>query len=164
MPPITWPYAHVTLNHFPIILMVVGTAALIAAVIWRRRGLWLYAVATLTLAGLSIYPAYLTGDQAAHVLRGTWYIVPSAVREHDGAAGFALVSVLITGVVAAYTWWRMLRREPGALPPVWLRTTALVVTLVTAAIVARTAYLGGKIVIESPKLAAPPTGPALSQP
>ena len=50
-----WPYVHTLINHFPIILSVVGTGVVLLALIVRRRGLWLYALATLTLAGLSVY-------------------------------------------------------------------------------------------------------------
>lgn len=153
-----WPYVHTLINHFPIILMVVGTAVLLLALIVRRRGIWLYALATLTLAGLSVYPAYFTGDQAGDAVRNTWYIVRSMVEEHDAAAGFALASVLIAGAVSAYTWWRMLRREVTSLPPVWLRTVVAVIAVWALSVVARTAYLGGQIVHDSPKLAIPPAG------
>ena len=153
-----WPYVHTLINHFPIILMVVGTGVLVLALIVRRRGVWLYALATLTLAGLSIYPAYFTGDQAAHAVRTTWYVVRSMVEEHDSAAGYALFSTLIVGAASAYAWWRMLRREIGALPPVWLRVVVTVLAVFGLSVIARTAYLGGQIVHDSPKLQAPPAG------
>jgi len=153
-----WPYVHILINHFPIILMMLGTAVLILALIVRRRGVWLYALATLTLAGLSIYPVYFTGDQAADAVRTTWYVVRSMVEEHDAAAGFALASVLIAGAASAYAWWRMLRREVAALPPVWLRVVVAVLAVWALSVVARTAYLGGLIVHESPRLSTPPAG------
>lgn len=157
-----WPYVHTLINHFPIILMVVGTGVLLLALIVRRRGLWLYALATLTLAGVSIYPVYFTGDEAADAVRQTWYIMRPMVEKHDDAAGFALVSVLIIGVVSAYTWWRMLRREVTTLPPVWLRTVVAVLAVWALSVVARTAYLGGQIVHDSPKLQTPPAGAVTS--
>lgn len=153
-----WPYVHTLINHFPIILTVVGAAVLLAALIWRSRGVWLYAVATLTLSGLSAYPAHFTGDQAAHALRGTWYVVRAMVEKHDQSAGPALISLLVMGVVAAYTWWRMLKRESGMLPPAWLRTVLAIVTAVALGFTAYAAYLGGQIVHDSPQLAAPPAG------
>ncbi len=153
-----WPYIHTLINHFPIILTVVGSAVLLAALIWRNRGLWLYAVATLTLSGLSAYPAHFTGDEAAHAVRTTWYVVRAMVDRHDSAAGMALIALLAMGVVAAYTWWRMLRREPATLPPVWLRTVLTIVTAIALGITTYTAYLGGQIVHDSPRLAAPPAG------
>ena len=152
-----WPYVHTLINHFPIILMVVGTAVLLLALIVRRRGVWLYALATLTLAGLSIYPVFFTGDQAADAVRTTWYIVRSMVEEHDAAAGYALVSVLLAGAASAYAWWRMLRRDVTGLPPVWLRTIVAVLAVWALSVVARTAYLGGQIVHDSPKLQTPAT-------
>jgi hypothetical protein len=153
-----WPYVHTLINHFPIILMVVGTAVLLLALIVRRRGLWLYALATLTLAGLSIYPVFFTGDEAADAVRTTWYIMRPMVEEHDAAAGYALVSVLLAGAVSAYAWWRMLRREITTLPPVWLRTVVAVIAIWALSVVVRTAYLGGQIVHDSPKLQSPPAG------
>ena len=153
-----WPYIHTLVNHFPIILSVVGTAVLILALIVRRRDVFLYAFVTLTLAGLSVYPAFFTGDLAADAQRHTWYIVQSMIREHDDAAGFALWSLLITGAISAYAWWRMLKREPLVLPPVWVRVAVTVIAVWSLSVVARTAYLGGKIVHESPRLASPPPG------
>ncbi|MFL5616385.1 MAG: hypothetical protein ACJ796_22150 [Gemmatimonadaceae bacterium] len=153
-----WPYVHTLINHFPIVLTVVGTAVLLLALIVRRRAFFLYALATLTLAGLSVYPAFFTGDRAAHAVSTTWYVVRSMVEEHDQAAGFALFSILLMGAASAYTWWRMLRREVAALPPVWLRTVVAVITVWALSVIVRTAYLGGQIVHDSPKLATPPAG------
>ena len=156
-----WPYLHILINHFPIILTVVGSAALVLALITRRRAVWLYALATLTLAGLAIYPVYYTGDEASHAVRDTWYIVRDMVKEHDQAAGFALASILIMGAVSAYTWWRMLRRDVTGLPPVWLRVVVAVITAWALSVLVRTAYLGGKIVHDSPKLINPPSAAAV---
>jgi hypothetical protein len=152
-----WPYIHTLINHFPIILSVVGSAVLVLALITRRRAVWLYALATLTLAGVSIYPAFYTGDAASHALRTTWYVVHSMVEEHDQAAGYALWAVLLMGVASAYAWWRMLRIYGEKIPPVKLRVVLALITALALSIVVRTAYLGGMIIHESPKLANPPT-------
>ena len=153
-----WPYLHTLINHFPIVLSVVGFAVLVFAFFNKSRGAWLYAVATLTLAGLSVYPAYFTGDQAKDALRGAWYIVRASVHEHDQAAGFALTSLLIVGAASAYTWWYMVRRDRTGLPPKWLRITLIILAAWSLAVVTRTAYLGGKIVVDSPLLQHPPAG------
>jgi hypothetical protein len=153
-----WPYLHILINHFPVILTVVGSAAVLLALVVRQRMVWLYALATLTLAGLSIYPVFFTGDRAADALEHTWYIVRSMVEEHDQSAGFALPAVLLMGAASAYAWWRMVRREVTGLPPVWLRAAVSVLAAFALSVVIRTAYLGGKIVHDSPKLANPPAG------
>src|SRR5947208_4318848 len=116
-----WPYFHTIVNHFPIILSVVGCAVLLLALVTRRRGAWLYALATLTLAGLAAYPTFFSGDQAARALRNTWYIERTMVREHDAAAGYALWTLLIAGAMSAYAWWRMLRINGDLLPRGWVQ-------------------------------------------
>jgi hypothetical protein len=151
-----WPYVHILINHFPIVLTVVGSGVLLLALIVRQRVVWLYALATLTLAGLSIYPVFFTGDRAADAVEHTWYIVRAMVKEHDDSAGFALPAVLLMGAASAYAWWRMVRREVIGLPPVWLRAVVGVLAAFGLSVVVRTAYLGGKIVHDSPKLANPP--------
>lgn len=153
-----WPYIHTLVNHFPIILTVVGAAALVSALIWRTRGAWLYALATLTLAGLAAYPAFLTGDEAADVMRKRWYVVRSMVEAHEESADFALWTLLVMGALCAYGWWRMTRREPGTLPPRWLRLVVLFATLAALGTVTYSAYLGGRIVHDSPRLITVPPG------
>lgn len=68
-----WPYFHMIINHFPIILGVMGAAAAVLGLLVPRRGVWLYALASLTLAALSAYPAVFTGERAEHVLEEAWY-------------------------------------------------------------------------------------------
>lgn len=153
-----WPYLHTLVNHFPIILTVVGAAVLALAYIVKRRGVWVYAVATLTLSGLSVYPAYFSGDEASHALRGTWYVVRSSIAAHDDSAGYALVALLLMGAAAAAAWWYLVRHQSEAHPPKWLQITLAVVTVLGVATMVRTAYLGGKIIHESPLLKNPPAG------
>jgi hypothetical protein len=62
------------------------------------------------------------------------------------------------GAVSAYGWWRMLRRDVTGLLPVWLRAVICFVAAFTLSVVIRTAYLGGQIIHESPKLQNPPAG------
>ena len=151
-----WPLIHIQINHFPIVLMIVGSAVLLLALFVRQRAPWLYALATLTLAGLSVGPVFFAGDQAGDAVEHTWYIVHDAVNTHEDAAIFALIWILLTGAASAYAWWRMVRREPTGLPPTWLRVVVALLAAFGVSTVIRTAYLGGKIVHESPKLVAPP--------
>ena len=153
-----WPYVHTLINHFPIILVVMGAAAAVTALVLRRRGIWLYSVASLTLAGLSIYPAFLSGDEASDALKNTWYIVPSMVHDHEESAELALWVVIATGVIGLFAWWWMLRRSDDAEVPKWLRVLVVVSSLASVAAITYTSVLGGRIVHDSPKLTAPPPG------
>jgi prepilin signal peptidase PulO-like enzyme (type II secretory pathway) len=71
---------------------------------------------------------------------------------------WALISILLMGAASAYAWWRMVRREPMMLPPTWLRVVIAALAAFGLSTVIRTAYLGGQIVHESPRLATPPAG------
>jgi hypothetical protein len=161
---VTWTYFHTAVNHFPIVLTVVGSAVLALALITGRRAVWLYALATLTLAGVSIYPTFFSGNAASHAQRDTWYIVRSTVEEHDASAGWALWIVLLMGAASAYMWRWMLRRDVSGLPPAWMRVVVAFLAALGLSVVVRTAYLGGEIVHGSPKLLNPPTGAASRAP
>ncbi len=159
MPPLTWPYVHITINHFPVVLSTIGALAAMYATIRKKRGPWLYAMATLTLAGLSVYPVYLSGDEADEFLHDPWYIGHGVIDTHLAAANFALAALLITGAIAAYAWWRALRYRDEPIPR-GIRIALLIFSVWSFSVIARTAYLGGKIIHESPvlELKNPPAG------
>ncbi len=147
----TWPYAHILINHFPVVLSFVALVIAILALVLGRRGLWLTAMGALTLAGVSVYPVFLTGNQADRALRDPWYIQHGTIEAHDAAAEWTLWVILIFGAFAAYAWWRSLKR-PGEAIPGWMRAGVVIGSILAASTVARTSYLGGKIIHESPML------------
>lgn len=156
---LSWPYAHLVINHFPVVLSVSALAVAILALLVKGRGLWLTAMGALTVAGALAYPVKFTGDKAADALNDPWYIQRGVLEEHDKAADWALWVILIAGAFAAYSWWRSLKR-PADVIPAWMRAGILVGALASVGIVARTAYLGGKIIHEAPvlQLEQPPLG------
>src|ERR1043166_8234862 len=151
---LTWPYVHLLINHFPVVLATAGLVAVILAMIVRRRGLWLYAMGTLAAAGATVYPVRFSGDKADHALNDPWYIAKGAIDAHDDAALWALISLVLVGVVSAYGLWRALKRPQEEIPG-WLRAAVLIGALLGFSTVARTAYLGGKIIHEAPLLSTP---------
>ena len=151
---LTWPYIHLLINHFPVVLSAVGFVGVIAALIVPRRGIWIFAMATLVLAGLTVYPVRFTGDKADEALNDPWYIRRGAIDEHDDASLYALIFLLLAGAASAYGLWRAVKR-PEEKIPVWVRAVVVTTSLMGFATVARTAYLGGKIIHEAPILNLP---------
>jgi uncharacterized membrane protein len=169
---------HLLINHFPVILTVVGTAIAVLALITRKRGVWLYATATLFLAGLAAVPTFFTGEPAEDQLEDSWYVTRQAIHAHEEAADFAVWGLVIMGLIAAYAWWRAWRRETvvvagavhtdrGDVPaealvranaglPAWLRALVVLSALVGCALVYRTASLGGAILHHSTVLQSTP--------
>lgn len=131
-----------------------GLAAALGALALGRRGLWLYAMGTLTVAGLAIYPVHFTGDEADHALHDPWYIARGTIDAHDNAAGIAMIIILLTGVIAAYGWWRALQRRDEMIPA-WLRGLVLAGALASFGSVAYAAFLGGKIIHDAPVFSLP---------
>lgn len=159
-------YLHLLVNHFPIVLSVVGVGILVLALLTRRRDLWRYSALTLLLAGVAAIPAKLTGEPAEEALEDTWYITRQAIHAHEEAADWALWVMLAAGAVAAYALWRTLRRGVAASgtrvdsleAPVWLRALLLLFGLAGAGAMARASWEAGKIVHKNPALQQAPAG------
>jgi hypothetical protein len=94
----SWPYTHLLINHFPVVLSAVALAAAILALVLGRRGLWLTAMAALTTAGLFVYPVFFSGNEADHALNDPWYIKHGTIEAHDAAAKWTMWAILIVGV------------------------------------------------------------------
>lgn len=156
---LSWPYTHLLINHFPVVLSISALAVSILALLLGRRGLWLTAMGALTAAGALVYPVFFTGGKADTALNDPWYIHTATIDAHDESAEIALTIILIVGAFAAYSWWRSLKR-PADLIPGWMRAGVVAGSLAAAGTVAYTAYLGGKIIHEAPilQLKQPPAG------
>lgn len=147
----SWPYTHLLINHFPVVLTIAALAAGCLALVLNRRGLWQTAMAAMAAAALSVYPVYFTGNEADQALNDPWYIKHGVIDAHDTAAGIALWAILIVGVFAAYWLWRSIKR-PAEQVPGWVRAAVFIGSLAAVGTVSYTAYLGGKIVHDSPVL------------
>ncbi len=164
-------YLHLLVNHFPIVLSIMGVAAAIVALLVHRRAAWLYAAVSLTIAGAAAYPVMLTGHGAEDVMKHKWYVTKEAIENHEEAADIATWVLLATGVINAFAWWRIARAgrsEAGAtnvLPGKILQGLVLVTGLAGLGTVSYAALQGGKIVHGSAKLdAGPEASPAPGPP
>ncbi len=149
-------YLHLLVNHVPIILTVIGAMAAVLAIATRRRAVWLYALVSLTIAGVSAYPVMLTGHAAEDVMKDKWYVTRDSIEKHEEAGDTAMWVLIAMGAVSAYAWWRLLRPRETGVPPVWLGALVVVLSLAGVGTTTIAAYRGGNIVYYSPKLASPP--------
>jgi len=138
-----WVKLHLVTNHFPIILIVAGSLAAIAAALSHRVGIWRYAFVTVLLAGLTAPVSYISGMQAEEAVEHEWYVVHDQVEKHEETGLWALIALVAAGIMAAVTWWR---------PTPTLRWVFLVVAIVAAVVTAYAALEGGEIVHDSPFL------------
>lgn len=139
-------YLHLLINHIPVILAPLGFLVAILALITRRRAVWLYALATLTLAGISAYPVMATGDAAGDFLKDHVANVDrKAIESHEESGDTEMWVLIVAGVIAAYGWWRLWRR--GAEPlPMWLAALVIISAGFSAVGVTITSLKGGDII------------------
>jgi hypothetical protein len=161
-------YLHLWINHFPIVLGIVGTLAALLALGMRRRAVWLFAVACLTLAGLFAQPVVMTGEVARDAMRDAWYLSRDAVEAHEAAGEWARWALLLAGAGSAFAWFSLLRTPRTTAQqrdgrtgdfPRWLQALVVVSALLAVATSLRAAWLGGRLVHANETLAFPPGAP-----
>jgi hypothetical protein len=160
---VNYPHLHLIINHVPIL----GSVFALLLVLWgtargsrevRRLALWVA-----LLAGLSVYPAYFTGEEAHEQVEDYPGFDHDATHEHEEAAEFSLIVLLASAGAAGVALFlgRGDRTEPG-----WARGAVLLGLVASTATVARTAWIGGEIRHEEIRgpLTSPPTMPAGAKP
>jgi uncharacterized membrane protein len=98
--PMDWIYAHLVVNHFPIVLASVASAAALVAAVLGREGAWRYSVVTGLLAALAAPVAFLTGKQAEDVAESLPGLAEEAIERHEQWGLYALIALLVAGVLA----------------------------------------------------------------
>lgn len=144
-----WVYLHLIVNHFPIILIIVGAFAGIAGTVRGHAGIRRYGYVTVLLAALTAPVAYVTGRQAEEPVEEEWYVDERQIEEHEELGLIALIGLLIAGATAGAAWWRPVKATNAVF---------LVAILAATGLTVYTAMEGGKIVHESPVLLGAPPG------
>jgi uncharacterized membrane protein len=150
-----WAHIHILINHFPVILVTTGAVVSILAVLLQRRGVWLYATVSLTLAGLTVIPTYFTGEPADHALNDPWYVAKEAIHSHEQAAKISAILTLVAALVAVLAWRRLVRYPREVRMPAGLRTAIVVTSVAAATGIGYASWLGGRIVHDAPGLTGP---------
>ena len=135
-------HLHLLLNHVPTVGSVVALGLLLLAIIRQNEHLKhaglevLFAIAVVTLV------AYMSGVGAHQKLRDQPEVSDNAIRVHQDAALVAFTVLEIAGFAAWIALWQT-RRRGGAVPG--LVPVVTVLTVVSLALMARAANLGGEI-------------------
>ncbi len=132
---------HLIVNHVPVIgalwVLLLGLAAWFKPTPTLTRTALLFTV----LLGISVVPAFLTGDGAENVVEHLPGVSETAIGRHEEMADKALWVTVAAGVIALVTLGLRARRPPTrrAILP------TLIVLAVAAGVLAWTAHLGGMI-------------------
>jgi hypothetical protein len=129
-------HLHLLLNHFPTIGLGAGLGLLMAALLKKSKDLEEASFVAFFLLGLLAIPAYLTGAAAHTVLQNQPDVSQQVIAAHQDAALLALIVMELTGLLAWVALWRFRR---------WHHAGVLVLALVTFALMANAANIGGHI-------------------
>lgn len=150
-----WPHIHIMINHFPVILAVMGALVALLGVVRSRRGIWMYACASLTLAAVTVIPTYFTGEPAEHFLNRPWYIARASIHTHEDAALIASILVGLAGLVSLVAWRRLVRYPRELSLPAGLRGAVVITAILAAVAIGYASLLGGYIIHDAPGLGGP---------
>jgi uncharacterized membrane protein len=134
-------HLHLLLNHFPIIVTLVGFLVLLWSVARGSEEVKKTALGLLVLGAVLTLPTYLTGEPAEDLVVGLPGVSKTDIERHQEAAGIAAGSLAAVGV-AALAGLAAGRR--GRVPPALVAVITFL-ALVAIGLVARAANLGGEI-------------------
>jgi uncharacterized membrane protein len=135
-------HIHLALNHVPVVGVVLALLAFALGMLWKSEDVKRLGLLLFVVVGLASAPAYFSGQEAEEIVEELPGVEHDRIEEHEEAGRFAAIGGGALGLLAAILFWRFW--PPRALPA-WSLTTILLLALVVAGIMARTATLGGEI-------------------
>jgi uncharacterized membrane protein len=135
-------HLHLLLNHVPTIGTIVALGLLLLAFAKKSSELTRASLAIFFAIALVSLPTYMTGYSAQRALKDRPGISASLVEQHQSAALLALIFMEATGVVAWFGLWQ--GRKPTGTGR-WSAPAVLALAVVTVALMASAANLGGEI-------------------
>jgi len=135
-------HIHLLLNHVPTVGAAGALALLLLSFIRRNEHLTHAGLEALYVVALLTLPAYITGVGASRQLRDVPGVSDFAMRMHQDAALWAFGVLQFAAFLAWVALWQMRRRGH---PPRALVAAATAVLVVSIAMMAGAANLGGEI-------------------
>lgn len=135
-------HIHLLITHLPIFGSILGGLVL-AHGIWSKSDqtkIAAYNVLIISSIGAAI--AYLTGEGAEEAVEDIQGVAKNMIDQHEDFAMFALVGLIAVGVISIVGLYLTIKKSSLANI---VATLALVITLISFGLVARTGYLGGQI-------------------
>lgn len=134
-------HLHLLLNHVPPLGTLFALVLLVIAGLRRSDEMFRGALILLVVVGLAAIPTYLTGEPAEDQVMGMPGVVMDAIHRHEDSAKASLAAAVVLGIIAAAG----LHRYPAGTVSRAFAILVLVLTLIAAGLLGRTAHLGGGI-------------------
>lgn len=132
-----WEYLHLVTHPFAIVLPIAGVAVGLAGWAARREELERYGLVSLLLAAVAAVPSYITGISTADEVAARTFVGPGLVQDHRTWATWAAIALVTSGIFAGFALAQRGDRR--------LRRFVLIIGVLASALVAVSAFRGGKI-------------------
>jgi uncharacterized membrane protein len=139
---INFAHLHLMLNHFPIIGTMIGVALFLFSLFEGAEDLRRSSLVVFVISALMTVPAFMTGTGAQVAVVTDPTVSNALIQRHEGSAELAVWFTEITGGLAAIGLWQ---RRNSARAARWNTFAILILSLVTAGLLARTGNTGGEI-------------------
>ena len=133
---------HLLLNHFPIILSIVGTGFIVAAFLFKKQHLRFGGLLMLIIAAAGAYLAFQTGEGAEDTVEKLAGVSHDAIENHEESANIGWKIMLGTGLLALITILLVHAKKKQA--NLFLIIT-LIASLASAGYMSYVGYTGGEI-------------------
>ena len=135
-------HVHLLITHLPIFGSILGAIVLVHGLWTKSNQTKISAYNIFIISSIGAGIAYLTGEAAEETVEKIQGVSKNMIDQHQDFAVFALISLIILGVIALLGLFLTLRKS-SFIKPIALIT--LFISLISFVLVARTGYLGGQI-------------------
>jgi uncharacterized membrane protein len=135
-------HIHLLLNHFPILGSLFALCLIFYGAVAKNNSIIKTALVTMVFSSLIGIPAFLSGEDAEHIVEPIMGVNKQAMEAHEDASEFAYYAMLMSGAIALGTLFasRTQKKIPALL--VWIN---IVMISLVFSLMARTGLLGGEI-------------------
>ncbi|MFZ4543898.1 MAG: hypothetical protein ACOYOA_07605 [Saprospiraceae bacterium] len=135
-------HIHLLITHLPIFGSILGGLVLMYGLWARSNDTKIAAYLLFILSSIGAGVSYLTGEAAEETVEDLQGVVESTIKTHEEFALFALISLIILGLVSILGLFLTYIKSPLTRSAAFL---ILLISLISFGLVARTGYLGGQI-------------------
>lgn len=140
--PMNITHIHLLMNHVPTVGTVIAVGLFLLSLVRRNEHLKHASLELFYLLALATLPVYLTGVAAQQAIQDRPDISRAAIAAHHDAALLAFILMMLTGFAAWLALWQFRRHGRAA---GWTTGAILLLAVLTLAVVAPAANIGGEI-------------------
>jgi len=139
-----FPELHLLLNHFPIIGTIIGLGLFVISLGGKSQDLRRASLIIFSAMALLALPVFFSGPGAEGAIKKLPGVSEALIERHHGAAMLALLFMEMTGALSLVELWKS-HEGPRAAHWNWNLSAVLLLSIVTAGLMARVGNTGGDI-------------------